>query len=340
MTIKDIAQLSGYGVGTVSRVLNNHPAVSEEARKKVQSVVAEHSFQLNTNAKHLKQLTSSNIAILVKGTQNLLFADILEQIQSLLRDSDRETSVYYLDEDANEVVFAIQLCREHKPQGVLFLGGDMEYFQSDFIDLSVPCVLLTNIARELNLTNLSSLSTDDTAAAARAIDFLIERGHRHIGVLGGNWSSSQISYRRIIGCCTSFEHHGIPFDKELQCEPCRFSMQEAYAATGRLLDRNPDMTAIFAMSDVMAIGVIRAICDRGKRVPEDISVIGYDGISSARYSVPRLATIQQDTCRLAERGTEILLRSLEAPTEPIHELVPFGLILGESVITLAEPSSI
>jgi len=292
-----------------------------------------------TNAKHLKQQASSNIAILVKGIQNLLFADILEQIQALLRDSNRETSVYYLDEDANEVIFAIQLCRERKPQGILFLGGDMEYFKADFIELSVPCVLLTNTACELNYSNLSSLSTDDTAAAARAIDYLIERGHRRIGVLGGNWSYSQISYRRFLGCCDSFEHHGIPFDKELQCEPCRYSMSDAYAATGRLLDRNPDLTAIFAMSDVMAIGVIRAICDRGKRVPEDISVIGYDGISSACFSVPRLATIRQDTRRLAEWGTEILLNEIEAPANPIHEMVPFRLMPGESVISLTEPLS-
>lgn len=339
MTIKDIAQLSGYGVGTVSRVLNNHPSVSDEARKKVLAVVAEHNFQMNTNAKHLKQQASSIIAILVKGIQNLLFADILEQIQSLLRDSNREASVYYLDEEANEVVFASQLCRERKPQGILFLGGDMEYFEVDFADISVPCVLLTNTARELNFSNLSSLSTDDTAAAACAIDFLIERGHRRIGVLGGNWSFSQISYRRFLGCCDSFEHHGIPFDKNLQCEPCRFSMPDAYVATGHLLDRNPDLTAIFAMSDVMAIGVIRAICDRGKRVPEDISVIGYDGISSARYSVPRLTTIRQDTRRLAERGTEILLCEIEEPADPVHETVPFCLIAGESVLPhTAQPS--
>lgn len=330
MTIIDIARLSGCGVGTVSRVLNKHPDVSEETRRRVLAVVEQYNFQPNTNAKHLKQQAPSSIAILVKGTQNMLFADLVEQVQRLLLESDRETSVNYLDEDANEVLYAVQLCRERKPQGIVFLGGDLEFFRDSFAEISVPCVLLTNSAEELGFENLSSVSTDDTAAADRAIDYLLEQGHRRIGVLGGNWSCSQISYRRIQGCKQSFDRYGIPFD-ERQCEPCRYSMADAYAAAERLLERNPDLTAIFAMSDVIAIGAIRALKDRGKRVPEDISVIGYDGIASARFSVPRLATIQQDTRRLAERGADILLRNIERPPHPIHEVIPFRLIPGESV---------
>ena len=336
MTIKDIAQLSGYGVGTVSRVLNSRLDVSEEARKRVLEVVAEHQFRPNTNAKHLKQQTKSNIAILVKGTQNMLFADILEQIQALLRESKREAAVYYLDEDANEVSYAARLCRERRPQGILFLGGDLDFFKTGFSEISVPCVLLTNTAQELNFPNLSSLTTDDAAAASCAVDHLIDQGHRHIGVLGGNWSCSQISYRRILGCKDSFFSHDLPFDQEQQCEPCRYSMAEAYAATRRLLERNPKLTAIFAMSDVIAIGAIRALFDRGLRVPEDISVIGYDGLASANFSVPRLTTIRQDSRRLAERGAKILLEHLECPAAPVHELVPFVLLHGESVAASAE----
>lgn len=336
MTIVDIARLSGCSVGTVSRVLNNHPDVSDETRKKVLSVVMEYNFQPNTNAKHLKQQAASNIAILVKGTKNMLFADILEQIQLILLDNGKLASVNYLDEDANEVLFALQLCRERKPQGILFLGGDLDFFKDYFTDISVPCLLLTNSAQELGFENLSSLTTDDTVAAESAIEYLLSQGHKNIGVLGGNWSFSQISYRRISGCKLSFSRHDTPFIVDRQYEPCRFSMADAYNAADRLLNRNPDLTAIFALSDVIAIGAIRAIKDRGLRVPEDISVIGYDGIASANFSVPRLATIQQDTRKLAERGTDILLRNIERSPRPIHEVVPFRLIYGESVIPPAK----
>ena len=149
MTIKDIARLSGCGVATVSRVLNHHPDVSESTRQRVLAVVEQYGFQPNNNAKHLKQQAGTSIAILVKGTENMLFADLVEKIQALLRESGRDAAVYYLDEDANEVSYACQLCRERKPLGILFLGGDLEFFRNSFGQISIPCVLLTNSAQEL-----------------------------------------------------------------------------------------------------------------------------------------------------------------------------------------------
>ena len=205
MTIKDIARMSGVGVTTVSRVLNDHPDVSEETRRRVLAVVAEQGFQPNTNARHLKQQTSASIAIIVKGTMNMLFADLVERCQQLLQDAGQNAAVYYLDEDANEVVYAVQLCRERKPLGILFLGGDLEFFQAEFGHITVPCVLLTNSARELDFPNLSSLTTDDEEAAYRVVRYLADRGHKNIGLLGGNWSCTQISYRRVLGCQRAFD---------------------------------------------------------------------------------------------------------------------------------------
>ncbi len=331
MTIKDIARLSGCGVATVSRVLNNRADVSEEMRRKVMAVVEEYGFMPNTNAKHLKQLADSSIAIIVKGTNNLLFADLLEKIQTLLREADQDAAVYYLDEDADEVVYALRLCRERRPRGFLFLGGDLELFQAGFASITVPGVLLTNSAEELGFHNLSSFTTDDEQAAEQVIDLLVDLGHRNIGVLGGNSSSSQVSYRRLMGCKAACERLHIPLDLEQQCEQCRYSMPDAYAAAKRLLLRRPDLTAVFALSDVMALGAIRAFCDMGKRVPEDISVVGYDGIITGQYSLPRLTTIKQDTRRLAEQGVDSLLRGFMRSGHPVHKVVPFTLISGESV---------
>ena len=294
MTIKDIARLSGVGVTTVSRVLNHHPDVSEETRRRVLAVVAEQGFQPNTNARHLKQQTSASIAIIVKGTMNMLFAELMERCQQLLQDAGQNAAVYYLDEDANEVVYAVQLCRERKPLGILFLGGDLEFFQAEFGHITVPCVLLTNSARELDFPNLSSLTTDDEEAAYRVVRYLADQGHRDIGLLGGNWSCTQISYRRVLGCQRAFDELSLPFDAR-RCEPCRYSFSDAYDTTKRLLGRCPELTALFCVSDVMALGAIRAIHDLGRRVPRDISVVGYDGIPLSRFSVPRLTTVRQDT---------------------------------------------
>ena len=335
MTIKDIARLSGYGVATVSRVLNDHPDVSNETRRRVLAVVEEQGFQPNNNAKHLKQQASSSIAIIVKGTMNMLFADLVERLQSLLRDAGQDAAVYYLDEDANEVAYALQLCRERRPMGILFLGGDRELFQAAFQGITVPCVLLTNTAGDLGFDNLSSITTDDREASRQAVRFLAGQGHRHIGMLGGNWSCFQIGHSRYLGCLQACQELDLPFDGDRQCEPCRYSLEDGYAAAKVLLDRCPGLTAIFAVSDVTALGAMRALRDLGKRVPEDISVMGYDGITIGQYSLPRLTTVRQDTQQLAERGVDALLRGITRNSPPVHELVPFQLIEGESVARLS-----
>lgn len=337
MTIKDIARLAGCGVATVSRVLNCHPDVSKETREKVLAVVEEYDFHPNNNARQLKQQGWAGVAILVKGTQNMLFAGIVEQVQALLRGGGLDAAVHYLDEEANEVACACQLCRERKPQGILFLGGNLDFFRAGFGQIGVPCVLLTNSARELGFENLSSLTTDDEEAAAQAIAYLARWGHRRIGVLGGNWASSQISCQRLRGCQRAFAERGLPFDPEVQAEPCRYALADAYAAAGRLLDRNPELTAIFAMSDVIAMGAIRALRDRGKRVPGDISVVGYDGVAMADYTVPRLTTIRQDVQSFAQQGVDILLNNIRlSDPQPCHRVIPFRLVDGESVQPLNE----
>lgn len=335
VTIKDIARLSGYGVATVSRVLNDHPDVSEETRQKVMAVVEEQGFQPNANAKHLKLQNSTGIVMIVKGAMNLLFADLVGKLQALLQDAGQDTSVYYLDEDDDEVAYACRLCRERKPMGIIFLGGDLELFRAGFAPITVPCVLLTNTARELGFPNLSSFTTDDNLAAQQVVELLAAKGHTRIGLLGGNWSCSQISHSRLIGCRDACQRLGLPFDVDRQCEPCRYSMPEAYAATRALLERCPDLTALFAISDVMAMGAIRALSDLGRQVPGDISVVGYDGITAGQFFLPRLTTVRQDTQQLAERGVDALLRSILRKNSSVHGLVPFHLVEGESVAQLS-----
>ena len=176
MTIKDIARESGFAIGTVSRALNNAPGVSAETRQKILEVVNRHNYEPNANAKHLKQQANDGIALIVKGTQNMLFADILEQLQSVIEESGYVATVYYIDEEANEVAQARRICAERKPYGILFLGSNLEYFTPELEDLGIPCLLLTNSAATLRIANLSSVSVDDMAASDRMIEYLYKQG--------------------------------------------------------------------------------------------------------------------------------------------------------------------
>ena len=199
MTIKDLAAQTGYSVGTISRVLNNQPHVSELAREIILKAAEESGFQLNENARQLKQQQSNSLLVICKGKSNELYDALLVALQSRVADTQYTLIVDYNDESVNEVRRALQLCREKKPQGILFFGGNQENFQECFHRIQVPCVLVTASAAELSFPNLSSVTSDDTRAAAMAIDSLLEQGHREVVVIGGNRTYSDITRLRYQG---------------------------------------------------------------------------------------------------------------------------------------------
>lgn len=335
MDIRDIARLSGYSLGTVSRVLNGHPNVSDKARMRVLKVVEEVGYEPNSNARFLKMQGRTAIAVFVKGARNLLFADILERIQALLSEADEQADVVYLDEDENEVLSAIHYQQVRHPKGMLFLGGDPAFFKTSFGRVSVPGVLVTNTAAGLAFKNLSSVSTNDVEAAREVVEYLFSRGHRRIGIVGGNRALSQVSGRRLHGAEEALRAHGIELDYERDYEPCHFSMEEGYDAMVRLVMRSPDLTAVFALGDAIALGAMRAVFDMGLSIPGDLSLVGFDGVNLSQFSIPRLTTIRQDTRLIATRSVETLLASFAGEAKPVREMVPFQLLKRESVRALS-----
>lgn len=330
MTIVDIAKESGYSVTTVSRVLNNRRDVSPAAKKKIMEIVDAHNFVPNNNAKHLKQTATKTMLTIVKGSSNVLFASIVEEIQKMAEPTDFTLGIHYLDEDVNEVEEALRFCRERKPIGILFLGGNPQFFKEKFSEISVPCVLVTNRAEQLGFDNLSSVSTDDVLGAEKAVDYLIKNGHKDIAVIGGDLYVSSISMHRHQGYLNSMEKHGLTV-QESYYEQSRFEFNSGYKAMNRLLDKKINISAVFAMSDVAAIGAIRAIRDKGLSVPEDISLVGYDGTMLADYYNPRIVSIRQGYQAIAARSVEILIEMIDLNRPATHELIPFTLTDGESI---------
>lgn len=323
MTIKDLATKTGYSVGTISRVLNNHPHASEKARQVILKAVEESGFQLNENARQLKQQRATSILVVVKGTSNELFSELLQAIQAMVAQTSYPLMVDYVDEDSNEVLRAVQLCREKKPLGILFLGGNSVNFRSDFDKIDIPCVLVTNDAGGQQFPNLSSVSTDDRQAARCAIDTLVKLGHRKFAIVGGDRTVSDTSRLRYEGCIQSFRENDIDFDEDLDYQGVRYSYMDGYQATRKLLASGRQFTALFAAADVMAIGAIRALRDNGLQVPEDVSVMGFDGLPLGSFLVPQLSTVVQSVQAMAQRSVEIMIDSIENGSDPVRETVPF-----------------
>ena len=236
-----------------------------------------------------------------------------------------------MDEDSNEVLRALQLCREKKPLGILFLGGNRHNFIKDFPKIDLPCVLVTNDARALDFPNLSSVSTDDRAAARCAMETLLDLGHRQFAIIGGDRRVSDTSRLRYEGSVAPLLERGIPFDPDKDYRGVRFSYQDGYRATEQLLRSGRRFTAIFAVADVMAIGAIRALRDHGLRVPQDVSVMGVDGLPLGNYLIPQLSTIGQSAHQMATRSVQILLDAIENDAPPCHETIPYTLYCRESI---------
>ena len=340
MTIKDLARESGYSLGTVSRVLNNQPNVSDKARRAILAIAEANGFELNQSAQLLKQQRSNTVLIIVKGTANELFAGMVEQLQSLFSRTTHPLIVDFIDEDENEVLRGVRLCRERKPAGVMFLGGTNQNFLSDFGKIDIPAVVVTNDASTLPFENLSSVSTNDRRGAACAVEYLIRSGHREIAVLGGDRKLSDTSEQRYIGCVEAFARNQLRFDEKTWYHTGRYSYESGYAGMQEVLRQTPQVTAVFAMADVIAIGAIRALADAGLRVPDDISVIGYDGLKIGGYYTPKLSTVSQSVDLLAERGFTVLMDCMERGGKARHITVPFTLSNRESVKKTAgaEPS--
>ena len=207
--------------------------------------------------------------------------------------------------------------------------------QENLLLYTTPTELITASAAELGFDNLSSVSTDDEAGAQAAVAHLLKLGHRNIGILGGYMEKSHAAHTRYKGCEKAFAEQGMKLEPGRQYRSAFFSMEEGYHAMEQLFEQMPDLTAVFAMADVLAVGAIRAIRDRGLRVPEDVSVMGFDGIELGNYLSPRLTTVRQARERIADRSLEILLSDIAGERPAVHELLPFDIVEGESAAKIA-----
>ena len=341
MTIKDIAKECGYAVGTVSRVLNRNPNVSPEAREKVMSVVNKYDFVLNNSARLLKSQRSHTIAVILKGTSTILLNNLYGIIQGRMENLPYLLRAVVIDEYDDEVAAANRVMFEQRPVGIIFLGGNPGDHPEELRKITVPSVLITNSMDKDDFPLVSSVTTDDVAGAECCARYLIENGHKNICVIGGDLESSSINVKRYRGFQNAMEAAGLPFDYEKSYHISKYDYGDGAKAAKALLQKNPDLTAIFTMSDLMAIGACRQLADMGLRVPDQVSVTGYDGNIVTEYYTPRLTTIRQDETALAIRGLDILLERIgqdaeatQEPLPPVQEKLPFSFVQGESVARL------
>lgn len=328
-TIKDIARLSDVGVSTVSRVLNNKPDVKEETRQRVLKVIKECNYYQNNNAKHLKQRNTHNISIVVRGRKSIFLNDIIEKMLTYSKKFDYNFFTEYIDETDSEFDIAKRLYAERKIEGIIFLGGDPVGKRQELEIMKIPCVYSTVSASEINLDFVSSVCVDDRLSAKQAVDYLFEMGHKNIAILGSPVTKMNTVGIRYQGVIDSFKDHGFEFSEKNYIES-NFSFHNSYDSVKKIFEKENDYTAIFAFSDIMAIGAAKAVLDVGKKIPEDISIIGYDGISLMSYYNPTLTTIKQPSDEIAKKSIDLIIGIIEKK-ESKNIVVETEFIKGNSV---------
>lgn len=337
MTIKDIARLSGVGVSTVSRVLNDRPDVSEESRRRVLQVIAEYNYLPNNSARSLVRTKSDAVGLVVRGVQNPFYTGIIRAIERDLDAADCTMVMRQIGSCEDEIKCGAMMEREKRLQGIIFLGGRSDYSPADTALLNVPfvCCSYTNTYGTLDPTKYSSVSIADEQEAYRAVMNLAQKGHRRIAALSTDPRDWSIAQLRFSGYARALHDLGLTLEDGEIIRADDFTIESAYRAVTERLKRPADFTAIFAISDDMAIGAMRALRESGRSIPEDCSIIAIDGLTVSEYIYPMLTTLCQPTDEMGAKSVEILMSVIRGGTHR-HLILPTTLRTGQSVRDLTQ----
>ena len=319
-TIKDVAAYCNVAVSTVSRVLNNHPDVSPDTRARVLDAVRVLHYVPNSSARDLVLPQTDSIGLVVRGAENPFFTPVIRAVEGSCEAAGYSMVLHQIPAGANEVAEGAALAMSKRLRGLILLGGRYDYTQQEVSSIGVPfvCCTHTNHFGDLDRAAFSSVSVDDKGEAVRAVQLLLDRGHRKIAILLDDRDDHSISERRYKGYCETLRAAGVEPDDGLVIETGSFEMGAAYRATSELLAHRRDFTAIFAIADTMAIAALKALHDAGLRVPEDCSVIAIDGIEMSNYTIPTLSTLSQPQATLGEEAVRILVDVLEGKAGHRH----------------------
>lgn len=337
ITIKDIAKQCGVGVSTVSRAINDHPDINPETKQMIMDVIRENGFVPNNSARNLKRTDARSIAVLVKGITNPLFSDMIKVIEEETQKKKYSLVLKHVEYYEDEVDVALELVKEKRLRGIIFLGGYFMHAEEKIANLAVPYIFSTigtMVSEKLNRAKYSSVAVDDRKESRVMTSYLIELGHKDIAIISAESELNSIGQLRLEGYRDALQAHEIPFREELvrsvEDEVEHFSLENGYLTAKKLIESGEKFTAVFATADILAIGACRALLEAGLRIPEDVSVAGFDGIEQAKYYNPAITTIKQPVKEMAKTTIKLLFDIIAGRKDYEHIVFPAALEVRES----------
>lgn len=306
MNIKDIAKIAGVSVSTVSRVLNNSEEVSENTRKNILEIIKEYNYIPNNSARNLKLIKSNTIGVLIDSGYNPFFYELINIINIGLLQKGFNMVAQFMDSRKDSLFFIREFIKEKNLDGLICIGINFNKDDLEIVKtIKIPIVAISsNIAKEYD-GYISSINIDDFTSAYDVIKYLIGLGHKDIAVIGSICKKDKCSNLRINGYEKAHKDFNIRLKKTFR-EFGNYTFETGYSAMKKLLTKKKIPTAVFVISDIMAVGAARACEEMGYKIRDDISIIGFDGIDYTKYYNPPITTIKQPFEYMAKEGVQLI----------------------------------
>ncbi len=327
VSVKDVAARSGVSFQTTSKVLNGKGSVSQVTRARILRAASDLGYVPNLQARSLVTRSSRAVGLIAGDFSDYNLSRFIVGAEREARRQGYAVLVTSIDAEGSGGEYALPALMERRVDGILLAAPQMEEDRAAARALqgTVPAVSLHHVPGG----EVSTVGSDHVATGLLATRHLIERGHRVIATIVGT-RGRRVTQSRLRGYRLALQEAGLPFDEDL-VDDGRWEIAGALEASIRLLNRRPDLTAIFAQNDTMAIGVLSALRRLGKRVPDDCAVIGCDDIDMAAYTVPPLSTIRVPFFETGAEAMRLLLSMIATGSaEPRKILLPVHLVVRAS----------
>jgi LacI family transcriptional regulator len=329
VTIFDVASEAGVSYSTVSRVISDDPRIKDETKQKVRQAMERLGYVANYHARKLAGGRSAVVGVMAPdfGGGNSYLAEILQGIDAELGLASYDLVLYTAHrQEAKEAGYISQVLGGLADGVLLILPRFLETYLPALVKRRFPFAL---IDRQANNGRFPSVGASNWQGAFQATEYLIRLGHTRIGFITG-WTDMDSAGQRLAGYQAALSAHHLAFDPALVIEG-KFTQPDGYNGSASLLDLPQPPTAIFAANDMMGIGAMDAIRDRGLKVPEDVSVLGFDDIPQARFARPELTTVRQPLEQMGRVGAQILLDLMKNPGGAYHNIeLPTELVIRDS----------
>ncbi|WP_242847959.1 LacI family DNA-binding transcriptional regulator [Inediibacterium massiliense] len=323
ITIKDVAKKAGVSISTVSRVINGSKPVSSEIRQKVLQVIEETGYRPNPVARSLVMKKSQLIGVVVPDISNFFIGEILNGIEEVGKMYGYDMILCNTYADVEQEKRYLNFLKSKQVEGIIFMTWKFQNIVDDLEHIDIPMVTINRNTRELEIP---SVSIDNFEAAYEMTKYLIENGHKRIALIRNTLDQDAFGYDQYRGYKKALEEYNLPLEEDL-IQYGNLKLDHSYEIVKEFIEKGNLPSAIFATSDVMAVGAINCLFDHGYKVPDDISVVGFNDIKLASIYRPKLTTIHQPIYDIGAVAMRMIVKQIngeevdrKAVTLP-HELI-------------------